>query len=321
MSKRESTRILESYRSMPFIMLPLEVSMELGTNPAIALSVLMSRYEFHASKEELTKEGTFYLTIQKMEEISPLTEKMQRKAFKELEDRGLVKRTYHVSRDGKLRYVQLYWNKIKQFIAQYLPVKEENNENENDDEPNSPKDSGATDQMAGAEPTKRPISYMQSIKARVLKPFKPKHYRVTSISSSSTKKELQHKKRANGKRDEENKAHLDPTYHQVLQDFLQSKGWNQTMILATSSKCVETGVTSFTIADLEDAYTSYVKKVTHDVVYSPADYFSGGISLAIVNRITKESADKAERERLEAYEASDLAKEESFFAKFKKGVA
>jgi hypothetical protein len=82
--------LLDLLRADGSIVVNKRLAKEIGLHEAIVLSEAISRYAYHKDRNELTDEGYFYFTVEKMEEYTTLSSHQQRKALTTLKGLGFL---------------------------------------------------------------------------------------------------------------------------------------------------------------------------------------------------------------------------------------
>lgn len=251
--------LVKSYQTCEFVLLNRGVMKEIGINPTIVLSELLSRFNYHASKKELDKDGSFFLTTEKMEELTTLKYKAQAKAIDTLEGLGLIK-VFH--KDGNKRYFQILVDGVKTLIEKFSKkvYKEEKQ--------NQPEGNSSSAQKRKLVLPKGKISLYK------------KQFSKTPINKNQNKDNKPNNSSSSKKTEKIEKM---SEIHQVeLEYFLQSKGFNTYMVNKTVEEFNKKGITMFTIPSLQDAYEKMVQhnEKVEKVMYPPV-FFANGVAMSL----------------------------------------
>lgn len=82
---------LDSLTSDGYIIVNKGVLRGFGMNEAVLLGELSSKYKYWKEHNQLTEDGYFYATMEDLERETTLSPYAQRKAFKKLEELGMIK--------------------------------------------------------------------------------------------------------------------------------------------------------------------------------------------------------------------------------------
>ncbi len=277
----EVNKVLSNYHSGQFIFTNRGILRELGINPTLVLSELLSRLSYHAEKNELAKDGTFFCTTEKLEELTTLKYKAQSKAISTLENKGLIK---VFNKKGNMRYFLLVLDKISALIESFsIPVKQEEAEKENKEskkekEPNKiaantppkenvPEGNSRNDQKEIPEVPKRKNHYKKDL-------YKTPNKNPNNInSSSSSSKKV---------KEEEGMIQMNNLYRFTLEDFLTEKGFSQLLIKQTIKEFSQRGIRKFKVAQLESAFETmdYHHKNISPIA-CPHIFFANGVSMSL----------------------------------------
>ena len=77
----------------------------LGLEEAIILGALINKYQYYFDQGKLTEDGMFFCTVNTLYEDTTLSEYKQRKAFKNLEENGII--TTDIRGIPAKRYIKL----------------------------------------------------------------------------------------------------------------------------------------------------------------------------------------------------------------------
>jgi hypothetical protein len=273
--------VLDSFQSHQFIFANRGVMRKIGINPTLVLAELLAKQKFHASENQLQKDGSFYCTVEKLEERTTLSGKAQNSAIKILKKFDLVDVYYG---QGKVRFFRLLLDKIESLIKECaMPVtkKEKAPAQAPEDLPEGSLPKGL--EAAPAEVPETPEGTFRNAEGEALEtpngltykkeyyPLKIKKYKLikkikTLNTSSSKKKEedLQHPAR------------------NLLVQFLNDKGFNKSLIDLTVKQFKERGLRSFGVQHLQKAFFAmqqYDKNV-RSVEYPPI-FFTNGVELQV----------------------------------------
>jgi hypothetical protein len=254
--------LTKSYQSCEFVLLNRGVMRELGVNPTIVLSELLSRFNYHASKKELDKDGSFYCTTEKLEELTTLKYKAQATAIKILEEKGLIKAT---NKRGNIRYFQILIDNVKSLIERFSKkVTKAKTDNPKENSRNAQK------RKLVLPKGKFPI-----YKKAVIKTQDKNHNKILKPNKSSSLKQI--KSESSNVEDVMIKRNMC-----ILDNFLQEKGFSKHMIKETAKQFVTKGITKFKLIDLAVAYRNMLEhnEKVKKVIYPPT-FFANGVALLL----------------------------------------
>ena len=259
---KKINELVQSYQTCEFVLVNRGIMKELGINPTIVLSELLSRLNYHASKGELDTDGDFFCTTEKLEDLTTLKYKAQAKAIHKLEELGLIK---VINKKGNMRYFRIVVDKVQELVEKFSKkvAKKE--------KPEKPNGNSRSDQKEKPELPKRKIS----INKKALKKTQLKNLNNNSKpnNSSSSPREI---------KSENKREKMNDLFQYALEDFLQKKGFATYMIKQTVEKFVEKGITMFRLPDLEDAYQKMLEhneKVER--VICPPVFFANGVAMSL----------------------------------------
>lgn len=106
--------ILQLIASDSFITVNKKLIKEIGFKEALMFGLLASEYEYWRTHNGFTKDGYFFLTIEKAEEITTLSEYQQRKVLNHLQELGLI--TVKVRGLPAKRYIKVNEAATRKFL-------------------------------------------------------------------------------------------------------------------------------------------------------------------------------------------------------------
>lgn len=272
---QEIATIVDAYQSNQFVFAHRGMLRKLGINPTLILSELLAKLKYHSSMGELQPDGSFWCTIEKLYELTTLSQKAQATAIKVLVEYGLVEVFYG---QGKVRFFRMVLDKIKELGAENaLPVKKEKKKVV---EVVAPKQEEAPKKVEVPESVEVPqenvgnsrrevpetpegLTYKKHNKTHI----KPKD-NISDINSSSSKEINLSRK-------------MDRTRKEHLTEFLSERGFSEFLILQTINAMEQKGIVRFHKEQLLIAYTKLVSH-PHKVI-CPHIFYANGVGLALSN--------------------------------------
>jgi|SRR5579875_1533964 len=128
--------VVNSYQTCEFVLMNRGIMRQIGINQTLVLSELLSRLKYHAGRNELEKDQSFYCTAEKLEELTTLGYKAQTLAIKGLEAMGLIR---VVRKTGNKRYFIVVLDAVKDLIEKFSkpvqPKEEKLNKEDKHDKP------------------------------------------------------------------------------------------------------------------------------------------------------------------------------------------
>lgn len=261
--------LVQSYQSCEFVLMNRGIMKELGINQTIVLSELLSKFNYHASKNELCKDGSFYCTTEKLEDLTTLSYKQQKPVIEKLEQSGFIK----VKKGrGNVRYFIIVIDAVKELIKKFSKVvekkkkveqKEKKVQKEKKDKKESVQNGNSrNDKVQDTEMPKRKFSINK-------KKFIKIKYKKHNKSSSSKKIYREEKK-------------MDYVFQSALEGFLQTNGFSGQMIKETVKQFVSRGISMFKLPDLKNAYDKMMEYDANvrKVIYPPV-FFANGVSMIL----------------------------------------
>jgi hypothetical protein len=272
--------LVQSYQTCEFVLMNRGIMREIGVNQTLVLSELLSRLNYHASKNELDKDNSFFCTTEKLEELTTLGYKAQTLAIKSLESLGLIKM---VRKNGNKRYFIIILDAVRNLIEKFSKTVKPKDESQNCQNGNS-----GNDEREKPELPKRKIPNYKKvfIKTKNIKHNKIHNNNSSSSSSSSTKKECEEKE-------------MDYIFKVTLEEFLESKGFSELLIKQTVKAFNEKGITKFRMSQLQDAYNKMIHyhKNVKPVKY-PYVFFANGVAMSFT--VQEQKPVEVQEENVEA---------------------
>lgn len=259
---KKITKLVKSYQECEFILMNRGIMRELGVNPTLILSELLSRFNYHASKNELEKDGSFYCKIDKLEELTTLKYKAQASAIVALEKKGLVKAD---NRDGNVRYFTIMIDAVYALIEKFSKkvAKKEKTENPKGKTSDTPKE--------------KPVLPKRTIPINKKALTKTKNKNLNNNTKHNTSSSSSSKKKKEKTEDITTKRHMA-----MLENFLQTKGFSGYLVTETIKQFISKSITRFSVADLEKAYKTMIHhhEKIKKVMYPPT-FFANGVALIL----------------------------------------
>lgn len=277
--------LVQSYQSGTFIMLNEGVMKEIGINPNVVLSTLLTKFNYHSSRNELDKDGMFFCEVDKMEELTTLGYKPQTTAIKFLESKGLIK---VVKKLGNKRYFKIIIEAVKELIENFSKStkektvqqekKQEQTRDTHKEIQNCPK--GKTELPKRENPIYKTGYIKPNIKQKDIKPID----NITYINSSSSISNIT--TREIPKQEDLPEFEKDDVedYEWTLTNFLKQKGFKSMQIKLTCKEFLKKGITSFTRSQLQIAYKTMVSyHNNYKPVRQPHIFLANGMEQAGVD--------------------------------------
>jgi hypothetical protein len=254
--------LVQSYQTCEFVLMNRGIMKEIGVNQTLVLSELLSRLNYHASKNELDKDNSFFCTTEKLEELTTLGYKAQTLAIKTLESLGLIK---VVRKNGNKRYFIVILDAVKSLIEKFSKTVKPKEENQDCQKGNYRNDEKENPEL--------PKGKNSNYKKEFIKPKNKNNNKIqnnNSLSSSSSSE----------KKVNEEKG-MDYIFKITLEEFLESKGFSALLIKQTAKAFVEKGITMFKMSQLQDAYNKmiYYHKNVKPVLY-PSVFLANGMAMS-----------------------------------------
>lgn len=95
--------------SAGYIVIPLALIRNFDIRAATVYAEIFRKYKYYLQKNKLTKDGYFYCTVNLLEERFSISQSTQNRILKELEEQGLLKRSFRGI--PKKRYIKLLFDK------------------------------------------------------------------------------------------------------------------------------------------------------------------------------------------------------------------
>jgi hypothetical protein len=319
--------LVSSYQQAEFTLLNKGVANEIGNDQTIVLAELLSRFQFHASDNTLDKDGSFYCTAEKMEQLTNFSYKRQLPIITKLVARGLIQ---VVHKKGNKRYFRIIIETVKALIMKCSkPVKKKENKPvekpvptpveepvDNQDQNIHIKNSRYTPKEYPDIPQREiPIYKSEAIKPKAIKPkYKRlviKYIKDIKISSSliDTQPEIPKEKKKEITiptpflESKISKPKMDTKHQLELEAFLSEKGFTKLLIKQTVHQFTVKGITEFKVSQLVTAFKNMI--YYHNNIQSvgcPPIFFANGVRTVMpLHPATREPVSDKKQEPIPFY--------------------